>query len=399
MQQPSQEAQGTVGRRVYFLSGFDPRGATFYYRHFADQLQTVSSRIGHPLSLSRRRGVSDRLASRWQVLSALPGSAGPRDLDYCFLHWDDIARLNWPRSPLALLADGVPIYWWYLARGGLWKVARMSKKVALCGLYPVLYALSALLAAALIGSSIAFFVTALGLPALGPSVLGLVVVVLSLAFSWRLGESLGVVWLLRSIRFTHELGQNRDGGLKGRVEELADRILNLEAQDGAAEVLLVGHSSGSFVMAMLAAALRRRTGFKAIAPRVRLLSLAQNLANLAVYEGAGPFHADLLSLSQEPRLPWRDVTSADDFLCFAGVDPYRSCAVPIPPPPYPQLELIPLAQRQGLTSLPAVLSRQFSLHFEYLATADPQRSGGFDYFAELLAPLPSPLCRVVPVQP
>ena len=100
-------------------------------------------------------------------------------------------------------------------------------------------------------------------------------------------------------------------------------------------------------------------------------------------------HADdLRTLAQEPRIPWRDITSRHDYLCFAGVDPYRSCGLPMAVPSYPQLELIELAQRQGLSNWWALITNQFPLHFEYLKTAAPELQGGFDYFETLLGEPP-----------
>ena len=368
-----------LGRRVWFVSGFDPRGAAFYYRLFAEQVRTLNRSSGRGLVVGRRRGGSvDRLVSRWQV-----GEGAARRLDFCFLHWDDIARAHWPRNPLVLLWDGLSIYGWYLLGGGYIQVRRWSPQVALCGLYPSLCVLAASLALAL-GCALLALVA---LPAQLLLALQLGWVAVGSWLAWRLAEALGVVWLFRSIRFTHRLGQARDSDLRQRVAELAQRILALEADDPAAQVWLAGHSSGSFVMAMLAAELRRQGADQQLAGRLQLLSLGQNLANLAVHGKARGFHADLALLAQEPRLPWLDITSRDDYLCFAAVDPYQSCGLPRPGAgAYPELRLIPLAQRQGLTSLGALLSHQFDLHFEYLRTAEPERSGGFDLIEELLAP-------------
>jgi hypothetical protein len=116
-----------------------------------------------------------------------------------------------------------------------------------------------------------------------------------------------------------------------------------------------------------------------------MLSLGQNLANLAVHQKATGFHADLGLVAEEPRVPWLDITSHDDYLCFAGVDPYASCGVHCPGEAYPRLRLIPLAQRQQLTTWWALASHQFDLHFEYLRTAEPGQSGGFDLYELLLA--------------
>jgi hypothetical protein len=154
----------------------------------------------------------------------------------------------------------------------------------------------------------------------------------------------------------------------------------------AAELLLVGHSSGSFVMAMLAAELRRQPQWDGLLPRLRLLSLGQNLANLAVHAGAHRFHQDLIELAAEPRPPWLDITSRDDYLCFAGVDPYRSCRLPAPSGgAYPQLRLVALARGRGIRSWWQLMGCQFDLHFDYLRCTDPALVG-FDWWQLLLAP-------------
>jgi hypothetical protein len=202
--------------------------------------------------------------------------------------------------------------------------------------------------------------------------------------AWRLAEQLGVVWLFRSIRFTHQLGQARDQGLRQRVQQLAQQLQELELEVPAEQVLLAGHSSGSFVLAMLAAELRRQPGWPQLLPRLRLLTLGQNLANLAVHHGAERFHQDLVELAVQPRPPWLDITSRDDYLCFAGVDPYRSCGLLQPSGgPYPELRLIDLATPRGVRSWWQLVSCQFDLHFDYLRSPAAD-AAGFDGWQLLL---------------
>ena len=388
------EGQQPIQRRVYFLSGFDPRGAAFYYRLFAGQLQTYASREGRDLQIGRRRWQPDPLLSAWQVQERDPGlPAGSLPLEVCFLHWDDIARQNWPKNPLRLIWDGVGIYGWYVLGGGLLWIGRLAPAVALGGLWPLLFFGFWLVLALTAAGGVATWLQAMaGLVVGGPVglamglAMGGVLAIALAVLGWKLAERIGVVWLFRSIRFTHRLARARETRLRQRLEALAGRILALEEHNPAAEVLLVGHSSGSFVMAMLAAQLRREPawGKSGLAQRLRLLSLGQNLANLGVHRQATGFHADLQLLAQEPRLPWLDVTSEDDFLCFAGVDPYASCGLPCGGESYPVLRLIPLAQRQQLSNWWALASHQFDLHFEYLRTAQPAQSGGFDFYGLLL---------------
>ena len=370
--------KGSGLKRVYFLSGFDPRGSSFYYRLFAEQLRAYAARTGRALTLGRRRGQADPLVSSWHVQEA-----GRTVLEVCFLHWDDIVRNHWPRNPFVIAWQGLCFALWYLPLGGLIQIGRLCPSVALCGLYPLLFfgfsavVLWALAVAVKAGLGV-FLAPPLAL------LLAAAAVVLAIPLCWRLADQQGVIWLFRSILFTHQLGQARDGALRARMEDLAQRVLAKEVEAPAAAVQLVGHSSGSFVMAMLAACLRRQPSFGRLAGRLQLLSLGQNLANLAVHRRAAAFHDDLRTLAQTPRIPWRDITSRDDYLCFAGVDPYRSCGIRIDPPAYPQLELIRLAPRLGLGNWWALITTQFPLHFQYLHTAPPALQGGFDYFEALL---------------
>ena len=381
-------------RRLYFLSGFDPRGASFYFRLLSQEVERHNAKTpmgeGQPITLLRRRQEGDRLVSRWRIQRSQPNSSGRSSShEIGFLHWDDIARSHWPRRSLAMVGEIAEVYRWYLLQGGLLRIARLCPGVALCGAYPGLFTALAVLTALLGGAGLgALTYGALPGP---PLALGAAVLValgstwLLLLAAWSLADRLGVVWLWRSIRFTHRLGQARDGDLRNRVQALARRILELEAEAPAESVLLVGHSSGSFVMAMLAAELRRQDPAAAMTGRLSLLSLGQNLANLAVYPGAQAFHADLQDLAREPRLPWLDLTSRDDLLCFAGVDPYRSCGLPAPAgPAYPSLQLVALAQPRGRLDRLALAFQQFDLHFRYLRQAPA--SHGFDPLSQLLKP-------------
>jgi hypothetical protein len=343
-----------------------------------------------PIKLVRRRQEGDRLVSRWRIQRSQPNSSGRfTSHEIGFLHWDDIARNHWPRRSLAMLGEIAEVYRWYLLQGGLLKIAHLCPGVALCGAYPGLFTALAVLTALLGGAGLgALTYGALPVP---PLALGAAVLVavgstwLLLLAAWSLADRLGVVWLWRSIRFTHRLGQARDGDLRTRVQALARRILELEAEAPAESVLLVGHSSGSFVMAMLAAELRRQDPAAAITSHLSLLSLGQNLANLAVYPRAQAFHADLQELAREPRVPWLDVTSHDDLLCFAGVDPYRSCGLAAPGgTAYPALQLVALAQPRGWLDRLALAFQQFDLHFRYLRQAPA--SHGFDPLSQLLKP-------------
>ena len=189
---------------------------------------------------------------------------------------------------------------------------------------------------------------------------------LSLFIFWRIANSLGIVWLARSIFFTHKLGLSSDEDLRRRITKFADQLSILEKNEPSNNFKIVGHSSGSFVLAMLAAELHRRSNQIDLCKRMSLLTLGQNLANLSIYERANSFRADLEELGRPPKINWLDVTSKDDFLCFAGVNPYISCGLSIPfSKSYPTMKIIPLATHGTQYSHKNILCNQFEIHFNY----------------------------------
>lgn len=387
----------SVGRRVYYVSGFDPRGASYYHGLFSQQLKRFSELTGRSLSMGSRRKNGQSLLTRWQVKEDSPDAQAVCDVDYCFLHWDDIVRRSWERNPFRLLAIGLVVYGDHLIQGVLWQIARLTLPGFICFLFPLLFTACAVLLAWLFGwltfVAAVHFVSLVPIPWVLASALSLVI----LGLAWSLAERIGLVWFFQSIAFTYRLATDDEVDLRLRMLDLAETILRLESRNPAKEILLVGHSNGSFVMAMLAAELRRQRDFSEFAHRLSLLSLGQSLSLLAIQPGALSFRRDLEELAAGVRLPWRDVSSIDDFMCLRGVDPYFSCGLVTSIPPYPVVEMISVAQRQGLSSLWQVIKGQLTLHFEYLATADPERSGGFDYLELVLKPVARPVLTQPPL--
>jgi len=118
---------------------------------------------------------------------------------------------------------------------------------------------------------------------------------------------------------------------------------------------------------------------------VRLLTLGQNLIHLAGLPEAVGFRDDLHTLATAPPVPWLDVSSFDDWISGAGVNPYDLADIGGPSERYPDQRVVPLRQRLGLRSRWSLLNNQFRLHFQYFhAIPDGIDSGGFDLIDDLL---------------
>ncbi len=349
--------------RTYFVSGFDPRGAAHYLALFQAELKVRGYRTG--------KRITNDLITRWPLRKAEEtrnnskiGKSSSSELS--FLHWDDIARANWPRHPLEILRQVLSYASFYFFKGKFLKVARLCPGVALCGAYPLLFGCLALTCSLTTALILLEMMHRLDLEA-GYQFIALGIGLLTLFSAWKLAEKIGLIWLTRSILFTHRLGQAKEKDLRKRISKLADELIKIEKDNPAQRILIIGHSSGSFVLAMLAAQLKRNEKAKAILARIELLTLGQNLTNLSIYPEAKPFREDLKLLADEPRLPWRDVTSEQDLLCFAGVNPFTSCGITLPKgQSYPKMEIISLKSPAKNHPNKNILLNQFKIHFDYL---------------------------------
>ena len=347
--------------RTYFISGFDPRGSSHYKRMFQQDLKTKGFRLG--------KRTTNGFITRWRITTNdryLSQKHSESTHELCFLHWDDIARENWPKSPFVMVLKCLEFAYWYFFRGGFSRVYQLCPGVAICGAYPSAF----LLLSFCFSGGIASSITAVNFAPIQTiylkSLIAFLTLFLSLLIFWRIANSLGIVWLARSILFTHRLGVSSDEDLRYRIIKFADQLLYLEENEPSYKVRIVGHSSGSFVLAMLAAEIHRRSNHN-LCERLSLLTLGQNFANLSIHEKANSFRADLEELGRLPKINWLDITSREDMLCFAGVNPYESCGIPIPfAESYPRMKIIRILSLRNQASRENVFFNQFEIHFNYL---------------------------------
>ena len=119
---------GEVARRhVFFLSGFDPKGAAYYHSLYRGEALKQANVNAMGLQVTpRQRGPDGN--STWEVSAELP--TGKRcHTTFEFVRWDDIVRRHWPRSIWRLLLDMVVAYTLMLRSGvivSVWKVSRQT---------------------------------------------------------------------------------------------------------------------------------------------------------------------------------------------------------------------------------------------------------------------------------
>ena len=242
----------------------------------------------------------------------------------------------------------------------------------LAGFYPFVYLLGALFIALYAGFS--FHDWWSGWIALIPSI-GITLSILVL-FE-RLGNKIGVFWLLRIYVFSARWGKGKIPTIEDRMNQFAQEIVKALKEENGDEILLVSHSVGTILaVSILARALQKEAdGWE----KFGMITLGECIPLVSFQPNAKDYRNELSRISKHKELVWIDYTSPIDGACFPLHDFMQSSGV-----------------RSENSSIPRYLSTRFhklydkitykklrrdwyTIHFLYLTSA--QKSGAYDYFA------------------
>ena len=366
-------------RCVFYVSGFDPKGASHYHALYREQSALQEKAGGLSLEVGPRR----RLPGGNPCWDVRANDAGLEvRTHYEFMRWDDVVRSHWPRGQWQLWRDVFSTTAFNLRHGALWKMYKLSWPPALALLMPFV-----LLCAMLAGIPLlAGFAAWLALRA-GGGVLPAIVVALTmgLALAWvgrRLEARYSMYWMMRSYAFTARQAQGRTPGLESRLDEQAARLAQRLQEGQDDEVLVVGHSSGAIMAASIVArALRLPNDSGPERPVLSLLTLGQWIPLLGLLPQAKDFRSELSRLAMAPGLNWIDFSAPPDGCCFALTDPVAGSGLAIPDraPNRPKLLSPRFAEMFDAPSYQALRRDKFRMHFQYLMAS--QRPVRYDYFS------------------
>ena len=367
----------TVRRRcVFYVSGFDPKGAAYYHRLYREQAALQARVNGMAIEVGPRQRQAGGNPF-WELKAQT--AAGPVETHYEFMQWDDIVRAHWPGNLLRLWWQIVATTGVYLRTGALWKMYKLSWPIAVAAFVPFLLVCAIVLllpAAGLLAGWLILEATGRGSAAAAAGG------ATALALAWiarRLEARYSLYWMMRSYAFTARQAQGRLPELEARFDEQALRLLARVEQGGYDEVLVVGHSSGAIMAAaILARALRRSPQLGSGAGQaLSLLTLGQCIPLLALLPAAVGFRRELELLGSTQQLDWIDFSAPPDGCCFALVDPLASCGLP-PVPDRPKLLSPRFAEMFSPVDYRKLRDHKLKMHFQYLSAST--HATAYDYF-------------------
>jgi pimeloyl-ACP methyl ester carboxylesterase len=373
-------------RHVFYLSGFDPKGASHYHALYREQaaLQAGVSGTRYEVGPRQRCGNGN---SCWRVIGDADGVR--TETTFEFVRWDDIVRAQWPRRARDVLLGSVRGYRAALASfGALRKVWRVAPRTLVSLAYPALFWAGALLLV-LVAGWIGWQIHSMAGASQGLAAAVALAAAAALGYGALLLERrLNTTWLLRIYQFAGDWSRDRIPALPPRLDQLAQDLEQALDDPAIDEVLLVGFSVGSLLAASAASRLHRRAEAQGRSlEKLSMVTLGHCIPLLGLMAGADAYRAELERLGRDPRIAWTDFSSVTDWGSFAGIDPLALCLGPA---------------GQGRPHAPTMLSPRFHLMFEPAAYAHIVRNKRrmhmqylmagerpvlYDYFAITAGPL------------
>lgn len=368
-------------RRVFYVSGFDPRGVAAYHRIFCEEAGKHAARSGASLTVSPRRRVSP-LSSIWHVERNTDGDVVETTFE--FLHWDDIVRRHWRAGYAQLYPIALRTYWyWIVASDGLARVFRMSKLNFLAGIAPALLLFASpplALFAAWGGHALSRF----ALPEAGwlawlAGVSGFAAVAV---LAWWLERFFTLGWLLRTYGFVLDCSLGCVPELDTRMERFAERIAEYITRSDDDEVLIVGHSVGANVaVSVLARALAGNPDLFLRHRAVCLLTLGGSIPMQGLLPWSQGFREALAQLATNHELAWVDVSAPQDVASFALLNPVKASGIALDGPAAQRPLVVSGAFKEMIhpEAYETVSWNMFRMHFQYLMAGDVEHAN--DYVA------------------
>ena len=308
-------------RHIIYVQGYDPRGLAQYYRMFRTELRKFGRLYRLTATISRPQSTPDGETASWTIETK--ASEWQTRTSYDFLRFEDLIQRDLAAPIWSTVFQAVLIYWRLVFSGTIARFWKAHWRFATFITYPhFLLLIEAMLA---LGLAFAFEkgLEAIGIPKL------LAIAAAATAFVTVLGSALKytenatyLLYLLSDTIWTWQFSHRQRLDWDQRIDRFAQHLVEVTCSSQAEEIVLVGHSSGSFLgTEILARALKLDPDLARHGPRVGLLTIGGNFPIVGFHAASKDFRDNLRLLAIEPSIDWIDCQSRKDVMNFYPFDP------------------------------------------------------------------------------
>lgn len=333
-----------IKRKVFFVSGYDPRGAGFYHGLMDRQTKRWSQISGKQVAISSRKRVSEVETSYQLETDAV-------QIDYSFLHWDDLIRKTWNRTIFKFLNLSVRAHIYYFKHADWPMFKKYSKGLELGYKMPIKILASFLLFSIilLVGMllSESFILTFFLLPTF---------FFIAVALAVYCFKKYNLIWLIRAFEAGYTIIILNAVDWRKRIKSWVNIMLE-DDLDSYDEVWLISHSHGTLLTPFLLSELNKVSNAK-----VKMITLGTLSPFYLLLNDFLPGREVLAELSQED-IEWFDISSPADPASFPLVSPF---GIDVEHKAKLYLHSPKFHKAYGESSYKKLKANKLALHFSYL---------------------------------
>jgi hypothetical protein len=374
-------------RHTIYVQGYDPRGLAQYYRMFRTELRKFGRLYQITATVSRPHSTPDGEIASWSIETK--AADWQTRTSYDFLRFEDLIQRDLAAPIWRTVFQAIWIYWRLVFSGTIARFWRAHWRFATFITYPhVLLLVEAL---GTLGIALAF---GKGLDALGiPHVLSIAAAaalfVVSLGSVLKYTENQTyLLYLLSDTIWTWEFSHRQRPEWDARIDRFAEHLVTVARTSEADEIVIVGHSSGSFLATeILARALRLDPSLGRHGPRIVLLTIGGNFPIVGFHAASKEFRGHLRQLAIEPSIDWIDCQSRKDVMNFYPFDPVAGHGIDVGPiRRNPRIVSVRFREIIKPEHYNAFRWKFFRVHFQFVMANE--RPHAYDFFMIACGPVP-----------
>jgi hypothetical protein len=374
---PSVAGPARLARHVFYIPGYAPEGPERHHALVSREAARFARVWGVEVEvLPIGAVVPGGPATVWTLTTRMPDATVVTTFET--LAWEDFVRADFQTSLRHKLAEGAATLGDAISSGLLARVWRAAPWFGFAYLYPYLWIFGCLLAGLAVGAGIVAFVPNMLGAALGALVgAG----VFAAALRALQGSGLFAIHLLDDWCAQRRYRLRSDLAFEARLDAFAARVSEIDQAGTSDEILVVGHSSGSFLaIDVVARAFEADDGFGARRSQIALLTVGVAELLVAFHPGAGWLRDRIARLASEERLFWAEVAGRFDALNFHRRSPIVELGLDeaAPNPRFVRTRLNDMLERAKVVSIIRALNA-FRIHFQFVMAND--KRAPYDFFS------------------
>jgi pimeloyl-ACP methyl ester carboxylesterase len=308
-------------RHIIYVQGYDPRGLAQYYRMFRTELRKFGRLYDLAASIGRPQVAADAEMASWTIETK--AADWQTRADYEFLRWEDLIQRDLAAPFWRTIYRATVVYWPLLFNGTVARFWKAHWRFALFASYPhVVVLLEALFS---FGVAWAFEkgLHMLGIPGPFRFAAGAALFLATFGAIVKYTESRTyALYLLADAAWTWKFARRQRPEWDRRIDHFARHLVDVARSTEAEEIVVVGHSSGSFLaVEILARALALDPALGRHGPRIVLLTIGGNMPIVGFLKASQDFREHLRRLAIDPSIDWIDCQSRKDVMNFFPFDP------------------------------------------------------------------------------